>query len=229
MFACPFCIELGHTLDEGDATVFFSADAFFRHLARHPRPLPTVNGFVVVDSPAVPDHLRNDYDIHFAQPPLPHPSIENADYSVSLPNAVAKDHVRKTVGLRLLPDRTPALEMIHGGRVARITWPTKYLGEWCMGWHDGMQATIPFDAIRLELPPDDQIRLAGTSNIRATARWTFSYKDKDSKVKWLKFKKGDMLTNISCKYTRDFLLQGTATLTYFRRRVVSGTLVLVRH
>lgn len=229
LFACPFCIEVGYTLDEGDATVFFNYDAFFRHLARHPRPLPNVNGFVVVDGPTMPDHLKNDYDVHLPQPALPHPSIKNADLSVPLPNTVAKGHVRKAFGLRRPPDCTPALEMITGGRIARITWPTEYLGQWCLGWHDGVQGIIPFDAIRLELPPVNQIRIAGTSNICATARWPFSYKDKENKAKWLRFKKGDTITNIGCKSKVTLGARQGAVLTYSQRRVVSGALVLVWH
>lgn len=72
-----------------------------------------------------------------------------------------------------------------------------------MGWHDGMHASIPFDCLRLELPPEDQIRIGTPSNIQAKARWAFTYKDKESKVKWLRFKKDEMITNITCKFYGD--------------------------
>ncbi|CEJ85021.1 hypothetical protein VHEMI03647 [[Torrubiella] hemipterigena] len=209
LFACPFCVEQGHTLDEGDATVFFSVPALFRHISRHARPLPKVTGFSVVELQDIPGHLTNDYDLHLPLPAVSHPALDNADYSLSLPSGIAKDHVRRTVGLRLLPDRTPALEMVQGGRVARLSFPSKYGGEWCMGWHDGMHASIPFDCLRLELPPEDQIRIGTPSNIQAKARWAFTYKDKESKVKWLRFKKDEMITNITWSYPEHWCWSGT--------------------
>ncbi|RAL60286.1 hypothetical protein DID88_000065 [Monilinia fructigena] len=38
IYGCIFCIEDHRTVEDHDATVFFSVTSLFRHLARHPRP-----------------------------------------------------------------------------------------------------------------------------------------------------------------------------------------------
>ncbi|CRK33745.1 hypothetical protein BN1708_006120 [Verticillium longisporum] len=47
-YGCPFCVHIGSTTYEGDATVFQSAALLLRHLARHPQPLPDVPGLTVL-------------------------------------------------------------------------------------------------------------------------------------------------------------------------------------
>lgn len=97
-YGCLFCAHARAVPHEGDATVFANKDALFRHLARHPRPLPAVPGLTVLygdklygegtdwDSDlhfnlnpdparaaAADDHApcrrRQDYDLHFLDPP----------------------------------------------------------------------------------------------------------------------------------------------------------------
>lgn len=201
LFACLFCIELGRTLDPSDATVFFSRAALFRHLSRHPRPLPAVAGVSVVDQVDIPKELHNDYDLHFISPPVLHPALDSAGEIAHLPNAVARENVRRTVGLRYPPDRGPTHELINGARLTGVTWPNSYGGEWCMTWHDGSYAAIPFNCVRLDPPSHEDVKLGGASLVRAKAKWKFSIRDKDKNAAdWLKFDKNEIITNIRCKY-----------------------------
>ncbi|UKZ73840.1 hypothetical protein TrVFT333_001493 [Trichoderma virens FT-333] len=181
MYACVFCIHTSRTLDQSDATVFTSTAALFTHLARHPRPLPDVPGIAVVDQEEVPPHLANDYDLLFVNPPEPHP--------------------------RLLPDRTPALELITGAKITGLTWPARYAGEWAFGWHDGVHASVPMEVIKLDRPPFNLIKRNNTSRIRAKAKWRFAPKEKNED--WLKFEKDEIITNITWSYPEYWCWAGT--------------------
>lgn len=200
LFACLFCVENGRTLDSSDATVFFNREALFSHIARHPRPLPKVAGVVVVDQVEVPPELRNDFDVHITRPPVSHPALESAAEVAYLPTAVATSHVRRLFGIRLLPDLTPALELVKGAKITGVAWPAKYNGEWCMAWHDGAYASVPFENLKLDPPSSDAIKIGATSLVRAKARWKHSPRDKDKGIAWLKFDKNEIITNINCKY-----------------------------
>lgn len=202
LYGCLFCIHQGRTLDASDATVFISQKALFQHLARHPRPLPEIPGVVVVDQEFIPDDLANNYDLHFKHPKEIHPVAEKAKEIDMLPTGVAKDAARRMYGQRLLFDRTPALEMVQGAKITGLTWPEKYMGEWAFGWHDGINASVPMEIVRLDQPPASEIKMAGTSQIRATARWKFNPKDKDKfKGDWLKFDKDEVISNINCEFS----------------------------
>lgn len=200
-YGCVFCVQQGHTLDESDATVFFSPKALMEHIARHPRPLPEVPGIKVVDGPEVPSELSNDFDIQVKKPPMANPVDECRSEIMHLPAGTARDHARRLYGQRLLFDRTPALELAAGARITGLTWPAKYKGEWAFGWHDGHHASIPTDLIRLDPPSKQYSKLEGPSMIRARARWRFS-PTKDKNSIWLKFDKNDVITNIECKLSR---------------------------
>lgn len=198
MYACVFCIHTSRTLDQSDSTVFTSTAALFAHLARHPRPLPDVPGIAVVDQTEVPPHLVNDYDLLFNSPPEPHPVRERAAEIAHLPTGHAKESARRLFGQRLLPDRTPALELIQGAKITGVTWPARYGGEWAFGWHDGVFASIPVEILKLDRPPFSLIKRNNSSRVRAKARWKFSVKEKNED--WLKFDKDEIITNISCEY-----------------------------
>ncbi|KAI9171064.1 hypothetical protein HJFPF1_00543 [Paramyrothecium foliicola] len=208
LYGCPFCITTGRTMDESDATVFFNVKSFFTHLSWHTRPLPPVPGFTVVDTAEVPPEHHNDYDVHFINPPVPHPVLEEAiDLSTS-PVGVAREPVRKLVGQRLLPDHTRAHELATGARVTGLTWPEKYGGEWCLGWHDGVHASVPTESLVLESPPSHEIKMGGMSNMRAKVRWRFPVNNKD-KGDWLALSKGDTITNINWAYIDHWCWSGT--------------------
>ncbi|XWW95129.1 hypothetical protein V2A60_003080 [Cordyceps javanica] len=208
LYGCVFCIRLGRTIDPSDATVFFNVKSLFNHLARHSRPLPDVPGIVVIDQPEVPEQYHNDYDLHFTKPPVPHPALEHEQETAMMPTGVAKEPARRMYGQRLLADRTPALELVVGSKVTGLSWPSKYNGEWCMGWYDGVHASVPLETLRLDPPPSRDIRMDGTSHVRAKAKWKFAHKDKD-KTDWLKFDKDEIITNISWVYPEHWCWSGT--------------------
>ncbi|UKZ85126.1 uncharacterized protein TrAFT101_001000 [Trichoderma asperellum] len=207
MYACVFCIHTSRTLDQSDSTVFTSTAALFAHLARHPRPLPDVPGIAVVDQTEVPPHLVNDYDLLFNSPPEPHPVRERAAEIAHLPTGHAKESARRLFGQRLLPDRTPALELIQGAKITGVTWPARYGGEWAFGWHDGVFASIPVEILKLDRPPFSLIKRNNSSRVRAKARWKFSVKEKNED--WLKFDKDEIITNISWSSPEYWCWSGT--------------------
>ncbi|KAK0391165.1 hypothetical protein NLU13_0666 [Sarocladium strictum] len=207
-YGCLFCLQQGHTLDESDATVFFSPRALMDHIARHPRPLPDVPGVVTIDGPEVPPNLANDFDIHLKKPSVPHPVIEVRSEIISLPSGMTKEPARRLFGQRLLFDRTPALELAQGARITGLTWPARYNGEWAYGWHDGVYATVPTDLLKLDTPPSQHVKLGGTSMIRARARWRFN-PGKDKGSDWLKFDKNDVIKNITWSYFDHWCWSGT--------------------
>lgn len=232
LYACVFCVRAGRTLDECDATVFTTTKALFNHLSHHPRPLPEVPGIAVVEGSDMPAHLRNDYDVHFKNPPEAHPAQLNLSEIAGKATAIAKDHSRRLYGQRLLFDRSPALEICHGARVTGITWPDKYNGEWIFGWHDGLHASTPADVVKLEPPPSEEIRMVGSSLIRAKARWKFAQKDKEKdKSLWLKFDKNEPIINISCEFLSPLSNQQHSELGTNRHyhRSIPRALVLVRN
>ncbi|RBQ71441.1 hypothetical protein VDGD_21481 [Verticillium dahliae] len=98
-------------------------------------------------------------------------------------------------GMRMLGDRTPAFELAEGARVVGIEFPAKYEGEWAMGWHDGEYKSVPVDVLRLEVPGRGQVRMGAASGVEAVAKWRFAPKGKD--VDWLRFDKGEVITNIT--------------------------------
>lgn len=200
LFGCVFCAHSQHTLEECDATVFFTSRKLFEHLARHPRPLPQVPGFTVVEEAEVPFNLRNNYDLHFKRPQVPSPLDPVRDGIIALPTATAIKPVRKMYGMRMLHDQTPAFELADGARITGIEFPAKYQGEWALGWHDAAKKSVPFDVIRLVPPPKNEVKMGGTSTITAVARWKFAPKAKDGE--WLKFDKGEFISNISCELFR---------------------------
>ncbi|KAG5934778.1 hypothetical protein E4U59_005997 [Claviceps monticola] len=198
LYACMFCVRLGRTIDECDATVFTTSKALFNHLTRHPRPLPQISGVAVVEGDSMPAHLRNDYDIQFLRPPEAHVPQLNRSQIYGRATGVAQDQSRKLFGQRLLFDRSPALELCHGAKVVGIEWPEKYNGEWIFAWHDGVHASAPADIIKLDTPPSEDIMMFGASLIRAKTRWKFHQKEKDKDQSlWLKFDKNEAITNIS--------------------------------
>jgi hypothetical protein len=199
-YACVFCVHEGKTVHESDATVFFSQKELCDHLMRHPRPLPNVPGVTVVEEPRMPTHMKTNYDVHLRSPTVqPNVADEVADEIARRPVATATQTVKRMYGMKLLHDRSKAFEMAAGARIVGVEFPEKYLGEWCMGYHDGAYASFPMDVVRLEPPPPQEIRMGATSNVTATAKWKFPVRDKKS-GNWLKLEKGDVIGNINCKF-----------------------------
>ncbi|KAH7150037.1 hypothetical protein B0J13DRAFT_281763 [Dactylonectria estremocensis] len=208
LYGCLFCVHLGRTLHASDATVFTSQKALFAHLARHPRPLPDIPGLVVVDGEHVPEHMHNDYDLHFKEPVETHPVIEKGEDLSLLPTGTSREVARRMYGQRLLLDKTPALEMAQGAKIIGISWPDKYVGEWAFGWHDGNFASLPTEILKLDPPPESEVEMAGTSQIQVTAKWKFNPKDKKG-TDWLKFDKDEVLSNVNWAYQDHWCWSGT--------------------
>ena len=198
LYGCVFCIEQGRTIEESDATVFFTQKQLFMHLARHPRPLPKVKGLTVIEGPDMPPELKDNFDLHFPNPPIPSIMTGIMPEVSRLPTAVATETRKYQHGtLRSPPDRTSVLHFAVGARIVGIEFPLRYEGKWGIGWHDGVRAAFEADTVQLDAPPKAEIRMQGTSNIQAVARWKWNQKGGDEK--WLKFDKGDVIKNISCK------------------------------
>lgn len=203
-YGCVFCIHEGYTPHKDDATVFYTTKALFSHLRRHPRPLPEVFGVTAVEEAEVPEHLRNDYDVHLPEPPVAHLSDEKLDDVANRPTGMAKQNTRQFYNnTPRLYDQSPALELDVGAKVIGIKWPSKYKGEWIFAWHDGIFASVPADTISLNAPDPDEIsRIGRTSRFCAKARWRFKHKNQkgEKAVPWLMFDKNDRITNICSTY-----------------------------
>jgi hypothetical protein len=198
VYGCLFCIHNGSTVDESDATVFFTHKQFFAHMARHPRPLPAVPGLTVVEGAEVPENLKENFDIHFSNPARQSVMSGIAPEIGRLPSAIAVETRRSVNGIiRLPPDRAGILQFAVGAKIVGVEFPTRYDGKWAIGWHDGVRGAFDAESVRLEAPPRTEVKMQGTSSLQATARWKWSQKGEGN---WIKFEKGDVIKNISCEF-----------------------------
>jgi hypothetical protein len=121
----------------------------------------------------------------------------------SMPTAVATDTFRRTQlsVLRTSPDTSIAtLQFFAGQRIVGIEFPARFNGEWALGWADNVRGAFPTDSVKLEAPPEHDVRKTAASRLRAVARWKRHPKEKDVKESgWLRFEKGEVITNISCE------------------------------
>ncbi len=200
LYACLFCVHEGRTLEESDATVFFSQSQLFSHLARHPRPLPNVPGVRVIDGPERPEEFRNDYDLHFSLPPVPSELDGIRRELQQLPTGTAIETFRKSHGtLRRPADNTMPIQFPAGSKIVGIEFPAKYKGEWGVGWFDNMFGPFPADFVRLDTPPKNEIRTQGASPMRATVRWKWAVGTAYRNTDWLRLEKNETVTNVVCK------------------------------
>ncbi|KAK9414051.1 putative SH3 domain-containing protein [Seiridium unicorne] len=208
LYGCVFCIHEGRTLDESDATVFFSQKQLFAHMIRHPRPLPKIPGLTVVEGSDIPETFRNNYDVHFTNPPLQSVMSGIAPEVSKLPTAIATETRRNAHGImRSPPDRGAVLQFAVGARIVGIEFPAKYEGKWGIGWHDGVRAAFEAESVHLDAPPKNETRMQGTSSMQAVARWKWSQKGEGN---WLKFSQGDVIKNISWTYSDHWCWSGTS-------------------
>lgn len=66
-----------------------------------------------------------------------------------------------------------------------------------MNRSDHQYAAFPAETVKLDEPKKSDVRLQGSSGMRAVARWKFSVRGKSSE--WLSFNKGEIITNIGCE------------------------------
>lgn len=175
-YGCLFCAQTGAVVREGDATVFRSSDDLFRHLARHPQPLPEVAGVTVLYGKEIltTDPRVNDFDLWLTEdpsppsPPQPPPSA-SASASTHMPSLLpelllpylpvataGRSHVQRYAEKKLTrPDGKPAealLQFFVGARIVGVEFPRAFAGKWCTGWHDGEWGYFPSKLMELEMP-----------------------------------------------------------------------------
>ncbi|KAF4627996.1 hypothetical protein G7Y89_g10153 [Cudoniella acicularis] len=131
-YACIFCIEEHKTVEEHDATIFFSVGQLFRHLAKHPRPLPNVYGVTTIYGYQPPEVL--DFDLHFTttEPrPTQYSLGEIASKVATRASAQATStHNPKTSGRNARdPDGNETLHFAAGARIVGITFPERWSGQ----------------------------------------------------------------------------------------------------
>lgn len=158
----------------------------------------------MIQGEEIPARSANNYDIHVPQSPNPEWQSRclNITHALaSLPTATTVQTCRATPlrPMRMPPDEAEVLSFASGARIIGVKFPTKYQGEWCVGWADHSFGAIPVEAIRLDPPMKSDIRSRGSSTMKAVARWKFSVKDKGWEGGWLSFGKGETITNIGCK------------------------------
>ncbi|KAH8889660.1 hypothetical protein GQ53DRAFT_747871 [Thozetella sp. PMI_491] len=210
LYACLFCVQTGRTIEESDATVFFSQKQLFSHLARHPHPLPRVPGLTVTEGPILPP--SNNYDLHIYNPPTKSVMSGLGPEISAMPMAIATETFRMTNGTLKMPpgnSREQPLQFAVGARIVGIEFPARYNGEWAIGWADNVRAPFPLDCVKLKPPAKGHIRKQPTSSLRAVARWGRKPKDKEKETAdWLKFDKGDVITGISYPYPEHWCWSG---------------------
>ncbi|RYP12722.1 hypothetical protein DL767_011145 [Monosporascus sp. MG133] len=200
----------GKTTEESDATVFFTQKQLFLHLARHPRPLPSVAGFTIIEGPDIPPQWKDNFDLFFPNPPVQSIMTGIMPEILRLPTAMATETRKFQHGIMRTPlDRAPVLHFAVGAKIVGVEFPAKYDGKWALGWHDGVRAAFEADTVLLDTPPKGEIRMQGTSSLQAVARWKWNQKGGDEK--WLKFDKGDVIKNISWSHRDHWCWSGTSS------------------
>lgn len=206
-------MEEHKTPEEHDATVFFSVTQLFKHLAKHPQPLPPVTGLVILYGRQ--DRSIVDFDIYFPSnslKPSQYGMSEIASETVAHPagTAIATHHPRTSRSNSIDTNGYPPLHFANGARILGIKFPPQYGGTWCTGYHDGEKGSFPSTAIVLELPPKEDILMDMQSSLVAYAKWDF--KPKDAKEGgWLKFSKGDRLECIGYTFLDQWCWSGRTT------------------
>ena len=221
-YGCLFCAQTGSVVREGDATVFSSSDALFRHLSRHPQPLPEVPGLTVLYGKefAQDDPRLNDFDLHFVNPPVPGSGIPDSVVPdlVRLPIATATKENVQRYGHKKLPrpegmSDKEVLQFFTGGRIVGVELPVRWEGKWASGWHDGVWGTFPVKSMELEKPRKHEIPpllhgLQVGAGMTVTTRWKWDPKDAAEKG-WLAFDKGETITNVGWLYRDHWCWSGT--------------------
>lgn len=210
MYACIFCIEEHRTVEEHDATVFFSVSKLFQHLAKHSQPLPNIAGLRIFYGFQPPEVL--DFDIHFTIPEPKFPQfsmMEIAPKAATRPtaHATATHHPKNNRSNFRDPEGNPTLHFAAGARIVGITFPERFHGQWCIGYHDGERGSFPANAITLEMPVREDVLMNAQSNLIAFAKWDF--KPKDAKEGgWLKFSKGDKISSVGYTFQDQWCWSG---------------------
>ncbi|KAL2129727.1 hypothetical protein VTI74DRAFT_7390 [Chaetomium olivicolor] len=222
-YGCLFCAQTGSVVREGDATVFANSDSLFRHLSRHPQPLPEVPGITVLYGKefAEGDPRLNDYDVHFLEPPstdLGIPIAAAADMA-RLPVATATRMHLQRYGEKKLPRpdgvaEKGLLQFFVGARIIGVEYPPEWGGKWATGWHDGDWGVFPAKSIELEKPRGSETPPLmthpnnGGTAVSVVTRWKWDPRDAADKG-WLAFDKGETITNVGWIFKEHWCWSGT--------------------
>ncbi|CAJ2512640.1 Uu.00g007590.m01.CDS01 [Anthostomella pinea] len=208
-FGCLFCAHKGHTVHADDATVFTTQDQFFRHLARHPQPLPDIQGVTVMYGGLVAGAPQTeDYDLHFPFPAIAS-DLPDATFLATLPSAAAlKSHVKRYGRELEGPDggAENVLKFVEGARIVGIEFPEKWKGRWCTGWHDGVWGAFPAKLVIPE-PPTHLPGPSMSPGPAVTVRWKWDVKD--VAAQWLPIDKDETIVNVSWLNQDDWCWWGT--------------------
>ncbi|KAI2610526.1 hypothetical protein GGR54DRAFT_370040 [Hypoxylon sp. NC1633] len=196
-YGCLFCAQKGQTVYPDDATVFETQEQLFRHLARHPQPLPEIPGVVVLYG-EVPkdDPYAEDYDLHFPNPPVAS-ILPDAKKLAKLPSARAmKSHVKRYGRDLVNPNGSTeqVLKFLEGARIMGIDFPEKWRGKWCTGWHDGLWGVFSAKFVTLEPPAQRPGSKTDVDGLFITTRWKWDVKD--ATAGWLSFDKEETLSHV---------------------------------
>lgn len=108
------------------------------------------------------------------------------------------------------PDGLPALHFAAGARIVGITFPEKFAGNWCIGYHDGLRGSFPASAIALEKPAKEDVLMDAQSTLITYAKWDFKPKDtRDGD--WLRLSKGDKILCIGYTFPDSWCWSGQTT------------------
>ncbi|KAK3902170.1 hypothetical protein C8A05DRAFT_15728 [Staphylotrichum tortipilum] len=234
-YGCLFCAHTGSVVTEGDATVFATSDALFRHLARHPQPLPAVPDVTVLYgrdfAPDSADAAKlNDFDVHFLEPPVLPPTAGMGLVLEKLPVAVgSRMHLQRHGEKKLTrPEGVSEKGMLQffvGACIIGVEFPAQWGGKWARGWHDGMLGVFPVKSVELERPRRGETPPLGGMGRRESistgagggggvvtasvvARWKWEPHDAAEKG-WLVFDKGDTITNVAWVERESWCWSGT--------------------
>ncbi|KAI0110241.1 hypothetical protein F4814DRAFT_396772 [Daldinia grandis] len=209
-FGCLFCAEKGQTVYPDDATIFATQDQLFKHLSRHPQPLPEIPGITILYG-EVPknDPSVEDYDLHFPNPPVASLLPDTATLA-KLPSARAiKSHIKRYGRDLTDPDGNSerVMKFMEGARIVGLEFPENWKGKWCTGWHDGQWGSFPTKYVTLELPTNPPGANTCTDGMFVTTRWKSEVKD--TSIGWLQFDKDETLSNVSWLNQDDWCWYGT--------------------
>ncbi|KAI1467736.1 uncharacterized protein F4812DRAFT_459837 [Daldinia caldariorum] len=209
-FGCLFCAEKGHTVYADDATIFTTQDQLFKHLSRHPQPLPEIPGITVLYG-EVPknDPSVEDYDLHFPNPPVAS-LLPNTATLAKLPSARAvKSHIKRYGRDLTDPDGSSdqVLKFMEGARIVGLKFPEKWKGKWCTGWHDGRWGSFPTKHVVLESPANPPSANTCIEGMFVTTRWKWEVKDHSTG--WISFDKDETLSNVCWLNHDDWCWYGT--------------------
>lgn len=109
-------------------------------------------------------------------------------------HATTTHHPKPTAKTFRDPDGQPTMHFAEGAKIVGITFPERFGGSWCIGYHDGECGSFPASTVSLLSPPRDEVKMNPQSSLQAVAKWDWKPKDKDEG--WLKFSKGERIFNV---------------------------------